>query len=365
MKRAGFSALTAVLAVSGAAAMADNIAVRVNGEPVHFQGTQPRYMNGRVMVPLRGVLEQMGATVDWNANTQTVIAARGNTEIDLPIGSRFATVNGERMPLDVPAMTIAGSTMVPLRFVSEALGAQVAWNDATQTVAIRSDGTFRAYRRPIDDHDYDRHPESGRIDDSRYYHGKPESGPVRGSSIVLPAGTVIPVRLDDRIRSDEAMVGDKFTATIESGHDDYGLPSGTKFEGVVREAIPSRSGKPGVVDVDFTRIIFPNGTARSIRASLASMEGSRLSRDSSGRLTAKSGSNNERMKWVGIGAGAGLLLGTLGKGNQLLDTILGAGAGYLYNEYKQKGGGNVDLRAGTEVGVKMDQRFVVQPGFIE
>src|SRR5207302_690310 len=143
--------------------------------------------------------------------------------------------------------------------------------------AINSSGTFRAYRRPIDNRDYDR--------DSRYYN---ESGTItnRTSSgrVVLPAGTVIPVRLDDHLRSDQAVPGDRFTATIEAGRDDAGIPAGTRFEGVVREAIPSRNGKPGVMDMDFRKIIFPNGTSKPISASLASMDSSRLVRDSSGRL---------------------------------------------------------------------------------
>src|SRR5579871_4714840 len=88
------------------------------------------------MVPLRGVLETMGASIDWMQDSQTVVATRGNIEIDLPIGSRTATINGREVTLDVPAMTIAGRTMVPLRFVSETLGAQVEWNDRTRTVSI-------------------------------------------------------------------------------------------------------------------------------------------------------------------------------------------------------------------------------------
>ena len=229
--------------------------------------------------------------------------------------------------------------MVPLRFVSEALGANVAWRSNTQTVMIDSPGTFRAYRRP-------------RTYDERTYGNET----TRSSRIVLPAEMVIPVRLDDRLRSDDNVSGDRFTATIESGRDDAGLPSGTKFEGVIREAIPSRNGKPGVLDVEFRRIILPDGTSRNVKASLTSLDGKYVDRDSSGRLQAKGKSGNERLKWVGIGAGAGLLIGTLTKGNQLLDTILGAGAGYLYNEYANKGGRNVDLKAGTELGVRVDQR---------
>ena len=114
------------------------IRVRVNGERVHFDGIGPREIDGRLMVPLRGVLEKTGANVDWVQATQTVVAARGGLMLELNIGSRTARVNGRNVHMDVPAMTIAGSTMVPLRFVTESLGGQVEWDRQTRTVSIES-----------------------------------------------------------------------------------------------------------------------------------------------------------------------------------------------------------------------------------
>lgn len=331
----------AAFAGFGAIANAQSIRVQLNGEPVDFYGTQPREVDGRVMVPLRGVLEKMGATVDWNAGTQTVFASKNGLEIELPIGSRTAKVNDRSVPLDVPAMTMGGSTMVPLRFVSEALGADVAWHGTNRTVMIETDGRIAR-------------------NDSEIYRGRDRnSNPDRNRrysrSATISAGTVIPVTLDDSIKSNEAREGDRFTATVQTGRDDAGLPNGTKFEGVVTEAIASRNNKPGVLAVDFRRITFPDGTSKSIQAHVVGMDEKSITRDSNGRLIAKGGSNNDQMKWVGIGAGAGLLISTLTKGNVLLDTILGGGAGYLYNQLQHKGAGNVNLKSGSEVGVKFDQ----------
>jgi len=118
------------------ASQADNIKVQVNGDPVQFSGIGPQQVNGRVMVPLRGVLEKLGAYVDWVSATQTVVASRGNMDLQLKIGSRTARVNGQDVNLDVPAMTLGGSTMVPLRFVGETLGADIRWEGSTQTVMI-------------------------------------------------------------------------------------------------------------------------------------------------------------------------------------------------------------------------------------
>ncbi|OPY55857.1 MAG: Protease inhibitor precursor [Pelotomaculum sp. PtaU1.Bin035] len=96
----------------------------------------PVMINSRVMVPLRGIFEAIGATVTWDAQTQTVKAAKGNTTIQLKIGDSAAYKNGQAIILDSPPQILNGSTMVPVRFVSEALGAEVKWDEATQTVRI-------------------------------------------------------------------------------------------------------------------------------------------------------------------------------------------------------------------------------------
>ena len=153
----GTALATAVLGIGAVSAQAQGIRVTVDGDPIQFNGVGPREMNGRVLVPLRGVLEELGAYVEYDVASRSVIASRGDLNLELGLGETFATVNGQRVNLDVPAMTMAGSTMVPLRFVSEALGARVRWNPYNSTVAIRTDGTAvadsdqprnRAFRRP-------------------------------------------------------------------------------------------------------------------------------------------------------------------------------------------------------------------------
>jgi copper amine oxidase-like protein len=113
------------------------VKVLVDGGPVYFDQA-PVMANGRVLVPLRGVFERLGATVAWDPASQTVLAQRGATSVSLRIGSPQAFVNGQAQFLDVPAMLIGGRTMVPLRFVSQALGADVNWNATTSTVQITS-----------------------------------------------------------------------------------------------------------------------------------------------------------------------------------------------------------------------------------
>lgn len=120
---------------------AQGIGVLVDGRPVNFGGVPPTNAGGRLLVPLRGVFEALGATVDYNAATSTVLALRGETQLQLTIGSATAYINGQPKQLDVPAKVVLGRTLVPLRFIGEALGAQVNYNGVTQTVSIVSPPT--------------------------------------------------------------------------------------------------------------------------------------------------------------------------------------------------------------------------------
>ncbi|MGH2361418.1 MAG: copper amine oxidase N-terminal domain-containing protein [bacterium] len=118
---------------------AQAVRVLVDGDEVAFD-QPPIIMGSRVLVPLRGIFEKMGATVDWTASTRTVEAARGNTLVVLKIGSRIARVNDRPVTLDVPAMVVRSRTLVPLRFISESLGANVEWREEARTVLISSPG---------------------------------------------------------------------------------------------------------------------------------------------------------------------------------------------------------------------------------
>ncbi|MBI2973715.1 MAG: hypothetical protein HYY39_08025 [Armatimonadetes bacterium] len=129
-------ALVATL-IPAAPVSAQAIRVIVDGQPVFFD-QPPVTIGGRVLVPLRGVFEQLGAFVDWDRATNTVTAVRAGTQIQLRIGSRQALVNGAPVFLDTPPMVVRGRTLVPLRFISEALGARVDWDPGARTVFISS-----------------------------------------------------------------------------------------------------------------------------------------------------------------------------------------------------------------------------------
>lgn len=128
-------ALLLVLALALPAAAAPKVIV--DGSTLSFD-VPPRMEQGTTLVPLRGIFEALGANVAWDGATQTVNASKGDTQIQLKIGSTTAYRNEQAVTLSVPGKVVGGSTLVPLRFVSEALGANVNWDGATQTITIRS-----------------------------------------------------------------------------------------------------------------------------------------------------------------------------------------------------------------------------------
>lgn len=98
----------------------------------------PVIENGRTIVPLRGVFENLGASVQWDSKQQLVTANRSGTKIQLKIGSKSPKVNGKVVPIDVPAKVTNGRTLVPLRFVGEALGATVNYDSKNKRIDITS-----------------------------------------------------------------------------------------------------------------------------------------------------------------------------------------------------------------------------------
>ncbi|NPV92868.1 MAG: hypothetical protein HPY50_19040 [Firmicutes bacterium] len=125
--------LTVFLPLPGSAAAAP--VVLVDGQRLLFD--VPLVIEqGRVMVPLRGIADALGAKVGWEASTRTIELVQGNTSLRLQIGNLLAMKNDRRLQLDAAPQIINNRTLVPLRFISEAFGASVAWNGATRTVSI-------------------------------------------------------------------------------------------------------------------------------------------------------------------------------------------------------------------------------------
>ena len=128
-------AFATVMAMQSNVCAEDEVTVEVDGAVVEFD-QPPVIEEGRTLVPFRGVLEQMGAEVGWDNDTRTVTCSLNGKEVSLVIDSdKMQTSQGE-ITLDVPAKIINSRTMVPIRAISEGLGAIVAWDPETRTVTI-------------------------------------------------------------------------------------------------------------------------------------------------------------------------------------------------------------------------------------
>jgi hypothetical protein len=135
-----FSALAAIALLTTLAVPAlgaGPVSVTVNGQPANLSPA-PTERAGRVFVPLRGVFEQLGATVVYDNGTINA-TGRGHT-VSLNIGSQQAIVDGQQQTVDVAPFIIGASTYVPLRFISQALGASVNYDGTNDIVAINTNG---------------------------------------------------------------------------------------------------------------------------------------------------------------------------------------------------------------------------------
>lgn len=122
---------------------AEEISVYLDGEKLSFD-VPPLNINGRILVPFRNILEALGAEVTYekgNGEDYPNGIVKGNTygkSLIIPIGENLMSINSCTIELDVPAQIINGRTLVPLRVVSQCMGATAEWNNSTQSVMITS-----------------------------------------------------------------------------------------------------------------------------------------------------------------------------------------------------------------------------------
>lgn len=139
-KRIGFLAIIFVVLIANVA-MAQDIRVKVNG--IYLRpDVPPVVQNGRTMVPFRVIFEAVGAQVNWEPTTKTVTGIKSDSTIILKIGESTAEVNGVRKALDCSPVVINGRTMVPVRFIAENLGLPVDWDEASRLVSIGLDRLY-------------------------------------------------------------------------------------------------------------------------------------------------------------------------------------------------------------------------------
>lgn len=317
-KKSGFALVLAAASMATAQAAPR---VELNGQHL-ATSVPPIVMHGRTLVPMRDIFEALGATVNYNSLTRGITAKRDSTRVKLQIGNRAAQVNGQTVNLETAPMINRGSTLVPLRFVSESMGATVNYSAARRLVSINRSGSQVAGMRTIS----------------------------------VPAGAVVPVTLDTDLNSGTARRGDTFTATVRSTTPgDSEFPAGTKIQGVVTEVVAKSGKNNGVLAIDFREALLPSGIRVPLQGSLTSLDNSSVTQ-SQGRIMAKSGTAKKNTtKNVLIGAGAGFVLGKVISKNSTVTAALGGIAGYLLGQKDKNKAADVNLAAGTELGVRVDQ----------
>ena len=141
--------IAASLLIGATSVSADEITVELDGNPIEFD-VNPEIIDGRTMVPLRKIFEEIGALVKWDNDTQTVSARKNKKTITLSIDSADLQIDKgdtdeegnpiyETVTLEVPAQIVSGRTLVPARAISESFGLDVDWDGDNRKVTITSE----------------------------------------------------------------------------------------------------------------------------------------------------------------------------------------------------------------------------------
>jgi hypothetical protein len=177
--------------------------------------------------------------------------------------------------------------------------------------------------------------------------------------VVLDPGTVIPVTLNNELTSNGSIAGDTFTATVDTSREAYNnIMEGATVGGFIRSVTPREGNNPGTIDLAFTSLRLANGQSYDISGSPTSLDAKNLEVTNGGMLRAKNTRSDQRLKYAGIGAGAGALIRILGGDklrieDVLLGGLLGYGVGSIIKTPDQVH--DVDLKPGMEMGVVLNK----------
>lgn len=129
--------VSAALMPAAADAASPFIQVKINGVNLKTD-VYPTIINDRTMVPMRAIFEALGADIDWDADMNLVSAVKDNTKVSIRLNSKYAYINGQEKVLKAIPVLLDGRTMVPARFIAESLGEKVEWDAVNRIVYVGS-----------------------------------------------------------------------------------------------------------------------------------------------------------------------------------------------------------------------------------
>ncbi|KOP68875.1 N-acetylmuramoyl-L-alanine amidase [Bacillus sp. FJAT-18019] len=142
MKKFGFLMFLVVIMIAFpkvADASSYNAKIYLDGQQINLSsGVKVENNNGTVMVPIRVISENLGFNVGWNKATKTVTVQDGSQNVTMVVGNRLADINGQSVQMTNAPVLRGGTTLVPIRFVSEQMGLQVRWDNAQKAVYLTS-----------------------------------------------------------------------------------------------------------------------------------------------------------------------------------------------------------------------------------
>ncbi|UNK20595.1 N-acetylmuramoyl-L-alanine amidase family protein [Paenibacillus sp. N3/727] len=140
MKKFGFLLFLFVIMVAfpkGADASSYSAKIYLDGNELSLSSNvKVENISGTVMVPIRVISENLGYSVGWNKSTQTVTVKESGKTVEMVIGNKYAMINGQRTEMTKAPILRGGTTIVPIRFVSEQMGLNVKWDNQKKAVYL-------------------------------------------------------------------------------------------------------------------------------------------------------------------------------------------------------------------------------------
>lgn len=238
---------------------AKEISVTIDGTLVSFD-QPPIIENGRTLVPLRAIFEALGADVIWDGDSRTAFSTKDNTSISITIGSNTLYKNNQPIILDVPAKILNGRTLVPVRAIAESFGCEVKWDGENNHVKILTQSAFDILKNIIIENNVN----SSEEDDYMFYWFPPQIDTLSAISMsYTPSSDLIDILIIPDIKKES-------TYFIELGRDEsyfkyYVSVSRLSMIGIMERSDISKQTKSVYpYDYSFDEYDYPS-TAQSLR----------------------------------------------------------------------------------------------------